>query len=210
MGARNVFKNGKRQSKEQQTHITNVELFNVVNQFFEDSWNNGTAMERSKEKICGVINEIKELLDKCSGCLSENKYYAALSKRQIHCGAEAIKRVQQGDFSSALYALMDCIDNYGEVYRTERAITPNEYMMYVGIVSVFQIALEERWDNGRSLSEDTYKVSQIKNMQHALRIRIEHEKTDWYRDVDEFCIVVLEEYKELLNKKIEQAEGSNS
>ena len=133
-----LFKRKNSKSQKYENHVTNIGLYNILSQFFEECWNDGTASERSKEKICSVIYDIQELLNKYPDHLSKNKICAGLSYRQVACGIEAIKLAMRGDISHALYSFMDCIDNYGEVYRVEREITPNEYMIYLGIASVIR------------------------------------------------------------------------
>lgn len=49
------------------------------------------------------------------------------------------------------------------------------------------------------------RISQIETLQQALSIRIEHDEQPFHRDCDELCKKLLLEYKEILQKKIEES-----
>lgn len=126
--------------------ITNKVLLYILRNDFFDCWTGDTTPLPS-DKLLNTINAFLDVLKNYflvpdGHDRPDNGFYIhCLSNRQIYCGSSAIELAEKGKFAYALHEFMDCIDNYGEAQRNEKAITPNEYAFYLGIATVFNKCL---------------------------------------------------------------------
>ena len=129
---------------EDKIKVTNVGLYNILSQYFGECWYDGSAAEHSNERIGGVIVDLFCLLHEYHEQWADGDYFKVLTFKQVHFGTEAINLAEQEEYVHSLYALMECIGNDGEVYRAEREITPNEYMLYYSVVTALRCHMAEK------------------------------------------------------------------
>ena len=65
-----------------------------------------------------------------------------LSARQLFCSSACFRHCRESNVGLAIHELLDCIDNYGEIHKRERDISPEEHVLYWGMATTILLTIK--------------------------------------------------------------------